>query len=341
MLAIRVYQPGGSSVLAVEEIPTPQPGPGQVRVRMLAAGVNPVDVYLREATVAKPAAWPYTPGLEGCGEIDALGDGVDGTLHGMLPDGGPALGAMVYLSAAATGTYATHALAPAAHVHRLPPRLCATQGAAIHVAYATAWRALHQRARCRPGETVLIHGASGGVGTAAVQIAVAAGLRVTATAGTPAGMAHAAAQGAAHVVDHHDDDHLAAAIAAGTPGGRGFDIVIEMLANANLGRVLPALARGGRVVVVGSRGPVEINARDLMTRDAAILGMNLTLTPESEILEAHAGLAPLLAGGVLTPVIGRRFPLAEAAAAHEAVMAPGALGKVILEISREPSPSSM
>ena len=181
MKAIRVQRDGRARGLRLEEVPDPTPGAGQVVVRIHAAGVNPVDVYIRSAAQGRQPALPYMPGIDGAGVVEALGPGVSGL----------AVGDRVYLSGTATGaaqrgTYAERALCLPAHVHPLPADVSFGQGAAVNVPYATAYRALFDRAQAQPGETVLVHGGSGGVGIAAIQIARAAGMTVFATAGTTA-----------------------------------------------------------------------------------------------------------------------------------------------------------
>ncbi len=175
---------------------------------------------------------------------------------------------------------------------------------------------------------MLVHGGTGGVGTAAIQFARAAGLKVLATGGTEAGRQQAREQGAHEVFDHTAANYLDE-IQRFT-AGRGVDLIVEMLANVNLGKDLTLLARSGRVVVIGSRGPVEINPRDAMARSADIRGvMLLTATPE-EIGGIHAAIGAGLENGSLHPVIGREIPLTRAADAHIAVLAPGASGKIVL-----------
>jgi NADPH:quinone reductase len=322
MKAICVRRTGGPEVLVLEELPDPLPGEGQVVVRLHAAGVNPVDVYVRSAAQGRQPLLPYVPGLDGAGLVEAIGPGVARC----------AAGDRVYVSGAApaplNGTYAERVLCLAAQVHALPAHLTFAQGAAVNVPYATAYRALMDRARAQPGETVLVHGGSGGVGIAAIQIARAMGMRVFATAGTERGRALVAEHGASRAFDHHAPDYLAA-IAAAT-GGLGVDVIIEMIANVNLDKDLALLARNGRVVVVGNRGRVEIDARQTMGRDAAILGMTLMNATPVDLARIHAALGAGLANGTLMPVIGREFPLADAPAAHAAVMEPGAYGKIVL-----------
>jgi NADPH2:quinone reductase len=219
-------------------------------------------------------------------------------------------------------------VAPAAATHRLPDRLTAEQGAAIGIPYATAWRALVQRANAQPGECVLVHGASGGVGLAAVQIARSLGLRVIGTAGTPQGADLVRAQGADHVLDHTKPGYLDAL--PGLTEGAGPAVILEMLANVNLAHDARAIAKRGRIIVIGCRGPVEINPRDLMVREADVRGLLLFNGTADELAAIHGGLAAPLASGALTPVVSRTFPLAEAARAHTAVLERGASGKIVL-----------
>jgi NADPH:quinone reductase len=312
MKAIRVHQFGGPEVLRWEEVPDPKPGPGEVLIRARAIGVNPVETYLRSGANPK-LALPYTPGTDAAGEVVA--------------GNGPA-GARVYTSGTRSGAYAELILCAATDVHPLPEKITFSQGAALNIPFATAYRALFQRARLVPGETVLVHGGSGGVGTAAIQLARNAGLQIIATAGTPKGEALLRQLGAPHVVNHRQPDHLAQIMAC--TGGRGVDAILEMLANVNLGKDLGLLAKNGRVVVIGSRGKVEIDARDTMMRDADIRGMLLFNTPAAEKASIHAALGAGLSNGTLSPVICRELPLQEAPQAHEQVMSPGAHGKIIL-----------
>ncbi len=319
MRAVRVRAFGPPEVLRVEQVPVPRPGRGHVLVRVKAAGVNPVDTYVRAGTYSELPTLPYTPGADAGGVVEALGPGYDGDL---------AVGQRVYTAGSITGTYAETVVCAASQVHPLPDAVDVAQGAAVGTPYAAAFRALFQRARAAAGDTVLVHGASGGVGLAAVQLAVAAGLTVIGTAGSDAGRALVAAQGAAHVLDHRDADHLAAV--PELTRGRGADVIVESLANVNLGRDLPALARYGRVVVVGSRGSVEVTPRDLMDREAAIVGMRMPNATASELAAAHAAIGRGLADGSLRPVVGSELPLAEAPRAHHDIIEGKASGKIVL-----------
>ena len=318
MKAIRVRAFGPPEAMRLEEVPDPAPGRGQVLVRIRAAGVNPVETYIRSGAYARRPALPYTPGNDAAGIVDAVGDGV----RGVTP------GDRVYTSETVTGAYAELALCDASRVHPLPANVSYAQGAAVGVPCATAWRAIFQRARAVPGETVLVHGASGGVGIAAVQIARASGLRVFGTAGTAEGIALVLRVGAHAVFDHRSEGHMEEAVAA--TGDRGFDVILEMLSNVNLARDLKTLAMGGRVVVIGSRGTVEIDPRDTMARDSSIVGMSLFNMPDADRAVVHAALVAALESGTLRPVIGRELPLSAAPESHDAVMAPGAKGKIVL-----------
>jgi len=319
MRAIRIHAFGGPEQLKLETIPDPAPAAGQVVVRLHATGVNPVDTYIRSGIHAVKPSLPYTPGSDGAGEIEAVGDGVAGLSRG----------ARVYVAGSpAAGTYAERALCAAVQVHPLPGTVSFAQGAGLGVPYATAYRALFQRARARAGETVLVHGATGGVGIAAVELAHAHGLRVIGTGGTDQGRAAVREHGADVVLDHRAPDYTRGIIDA--TGGNGVDIVLEMLANVNLDRDLSLVARGGRVVVVGNRGRIEINPRDAMNRDATILGMMLFNASAQEVVEIHAALHAGLANGTLRPIVRTEIPLADAARAHDLVMQSGALGKIVL-----------
>jgi len=323
MKAIRVREFGGPEVLRLEDAPDLIPSADQVLVRIRAAGVNPVDAYIRTGTYARKPSLPYTPGSDGAGDVEALGAEVRHI----------AVGDRVYIAGfggyqAGVGTYAERAVCTPAQIYRLPERTSYGQGAAIGVPYATAYRALFQRAAARPGETVLVHGATGGVGLAAVEFAHARGLRVIGSGGTDEGLAVVREHGADVIVNHRTQGYTDEIMRA--TDGRGVDLVIEMAAHINLDRDLTLIAKHGRVVVVGSRGPVEINPRLTMGKDAAILGMTLFNATDRDVAEIHAAVIAGLSDGTLNPVVGRELPLADAAKAHAAVMEPGALGKIVL-----------
>lgn len=318
MKAILVREFGAPEVMRLEEVPTPKPGPGQVLVKIRAGGVNPYDTYMRSGNYAIKPALPYTPGGDGAGVIEAVGDGVKQFKAGDR----------VYLSHPLTGTYAEYTLALEAQAHRLPERVSFSQGAGIYVAYGTAYHALFHQARAHASETVLVHGASGGVGIAGVQIARAMGLTVIGTAGTDKGLDLVKNEGAHYVFNHRTAGYQDAIREA--TGGRGVDIILEMLANVNLAADLKLLARRGRVIVIGSRGDVTITPRDLMARGSSVIGFTLWGISEADEADVHAAIVAGLENGTLRPVVGKELPLAEAPRAHKEIMEAAAFGKIVL-----------
>jgi len=323
MRAIVVHQFGNPDVMRLEDITTLTPSPTQALVRVRAAGVNPVDTYIRSGNYALKPPLPYTPGNDGAGVVEAVGAEV----KNFKP------GDRVYIAndnsgLPRTGIYAEHALCQATQLHHLPAHVSFAQGAAMGVPYGTAVYALFKRANARPGETVLVHGASGGVGTAAVQICRAHGMTVIGTAGTERGLQAVKEQGADVVLNHKDPGYLDEIPKA--TGGKGVDVILEMNAHINLDKDLNVLARNGRLVLIGNRGRIEIDPRGIMGREASVLGMVLFNVSASDLSWIHAAIGAGLANGTLKPVIGREIPLADAPKAHEAVMEPGALGKIVL-----------
>ena len=318
MKAIRVSEYGGPSVLKLGEVPTPSVGPNQVLVRNHAIGVNPVDTYLRSNTDNRGPKLPYTPGSDAAGAVDSVGSGVTTVKAGDR----------VYVGGTSTGAYAELSLCEETDVHPLPAKVSFAQGAAVNAPYATAYHALFHRAHGEAGEIVLVHGASGGVGIGAVQLARARGLVVVGTAGTERGRRLVLEQGAHHVLDHTAPGYLDEL--PRLTGGRGPDIILEMLANVNLQKDLGVIALRGRIVVIGNRGTTEINARLAMNKNAAILGMALFHATPSQLVAIHGALVEGLSNGTLRPVVGHELPLAQAARAHEVVMEAGHTGKVVL-----------
>ena len=318
MKAIRVSEYGGPNVLKLEEIPAPQPGQGQVLVRNHAAGVNPVDTYLRSNTDNRGPKLPYTPGGDTGGVVEAVGAGVTSVKPGDR----------VYVGGTVSGAYAEMSLCNEAQVHPLPANASFAQGAGVNVPYATAYHALFHRAHGEAGESVLVHGASGGVGIASVQLARARGMKVIGTAGTERGLRLVAEQGAHHVLDHTKAGYLDEI--AKLTNGQGVNVVLEMLANVNLQKDLDVVAMGGRIAVIGNRGNTEINARSAMNKNAAILGVALFNTTPAQLVGLHAALVEGLANGSLRPIIATEIPLKDAARSHEVVMESGHHGKVVL-----------
>jgi NADPH2:quinone reductase len=322
MKAIRVHQFGEPDVMKLEEVPTPAPGAKQVLVRIRAAGVNPVDTYFRSGKYPVTAPLPYIPGSDAAGEIEAVGADVKPWKKGdRVYIGGTAEGNSF-------GAYADHAICNLEQVYPLPDRITFQQGAALHVPYATAYRALFHRAKVKPNELVLIHGATGGVGIACVQWAVARGVRVIGTGGSERGRELVKNLGAELVLDHKSPNYLDELMKF--TGGKGVDAIIEMLANVNLAKDLTILAKHGRVAVVGNRGTIEINPRDTMGKESAILGVQLWAGGQEAITEAHAAIVAGLKAGFLDPIIDHELPLSEAPRAHKEVIESRSLGKIVL-----------
>jgi NADPH2:quinone reductase len=322
MQAILAREFGGPEVLKLENVPDPQAKQGQVRVRLHAVGVNPYETYMRAGAYAIKPDLPYIPGADAAGVIDQVGSDVAGWKNGDR----------VYISGTAIhkayGAYAQFAVCNLDQVHRLPDRISFAQGAGLFVPYVTAWRALFGRANTRAGDVVMIHGASGGVGSAATQFAVAAGATVIGTAGSSEGLDVVRRLGAKFAINHKDANYLDQITTLA--GGRGPDVILEMLANVNLDHDLTVIAPGGRIVVIGNRGRVEIDARKIMVKDVSVFGLALWGIPAEEIRRAHEAIVAGLESGALNPVVGTELPLQDAARAHQQVMEPGARGKIVL-----------
>ena len=318
MKAIVVHEFGGPEVMKLEEFPAPKAGAGQVVVRVRAAGVNPFDTYMRAGTYAIKPLLPYVPGGECAGMVDSIGEGVKSVKPGDR----------VYVGHPSNGTYAEYTLAEEGQVFRLPERVTFQQGAGVYVACGTAYHALYDQASAHASETLLVHGASGGVGTATVQMAKAMGLTVFGTAGSEKGLALVQREGADEVFDHTKPTYLDQIVKA--TGGKGVDIVLEMLANVNLANDTRLIGQRGRVIVIGNRGEVTINARELMGRRASICGFTLWGISPQEEAEIHAGICAGMENGTLRPIIGKEFPLEEATRAHLDILEPGAAGKIVL-----------
>uniref|UniRef100_A0A673U150 Quinone oxidoreductase n=1 Tax=Suricata suricatta TaxID=37032 RepID=A0A673U150_SURSU len=285
MRAIRVFEFGGPEVLKLQsDVAVPTPKDHQVLIKVHACGVNPVETYIRSGTYKRKPHLPYTPGSDVAGVIEAVGDHVSFKK-----------GDRVFTTSTISGGYAEYALAADHTVYPLPEKLDFKQGAAIGIPYFTAYRALLHSARVKAGESVLVHGASGGVGLAACQIARAYGLEVLGTAGTEEGQNVVLQNGAHKVFNHREHNYI------------------------------------DKIKVVGSRGPIEINPRDTMTMESSIIGVSLYSSTKGEFRQYAAALQAGMEIGWLKPVIGSQYPLEKVAQAHENIIhSSGATGKMIL-----------
>jgi len=328
MRAVRVHTFGGPEVLQVEaHVPVPEVGEEQVMVRVIVAGINPVETYIREGQYSRLPELPYCPGTDAAGYVHHVGRRVT-TLK---------VGDRVFVSGNSSfrnnsGSYAQFVVTDATYVFPLHPRLSFAQGASLGVPFFTAYKALILRARTKPGETVLVHGASGAVGTAAVQIARALGAIVVGTAGTKDGMDVVTRCGAHHVFNHNHKsyekkmvDHIGC-----------FDVIIEHLANINLGHDVQMLKERARVMVVGCRGGVNINPRHLMMPEASICGVALGTTSNAEWAEMGAAIVAGIESGWVSPVINKEYSMEEAQQVHyDIIHSKGAKGKLVLRVAEE------
>ncbi|XP_056388664.1 quinone oxidoreductase [Hyla sarda] len=319
MRAIRVSEFGKPEVLKfLTDVPVPSPGENQILIRVHACGINPVDTYIRAGVYALKPSLPYTPGSDTSGVVEKVGKNVTGFKKGDR----------VFTRSTVTGGYAEYTIASEDTVYPLPEQLNFKQGAAISVPYFTAYRALVQKAHGKPGESVLIHGASGGVGIASCQMARAYGFKVFGTAGSQEGLNLALQNGAHKVFNHREKDYMEKIKEAA--GAEGVNVILEMLSNVNLSNDLKLLSSGGRVIIVGCRGSIEINPRDTMAKESSIIGVSLFSSTKEEWREAGAALFGGMESGWLKPLIGPEYPLEKAPQAHEDIIQnSGATGKMV------------
>jgi len=318
MRAIRVEQFGGTEVLQIQQVPDLVPQAGQVLVQIKAAGINPKDIHYRQGLYPNLKSPPYTPGIDGAGVILAIGERVTKV----------EVGDRVFITTSLTGTYAEQALCIERFVHHLPVELSFVQGAGLGVTYATAFRAIFQRARAMPGESILIHGASGGVGLAALQLIRNTGLFVIGTAGTKRGLELIKKEGVDVAICHKEPNYMDEIIRQND--GKKLDVILEMQAHLNLGKDLANLAKNGRVVVIGSLGNVEIDPQYLKDTDGSILSVSLFLATTAEMDIVSAGLNRCLKRGTLNPIIDEVLSLQDVATAHKMIETQSSKGKIIL-----------
>ena len=322
MKAIQAHSFGGPEVLQYEEVDDPEPGPGDVIVDIRAAGVNPADTYMRTGTYAIIPELPYTPGGDAGGVVSAVGASVEGLAVGDAVFTGAGL------SFDLTGCYAEKVKRNADEVLPLPANVTFQQAAAFGVSYTTAHYALFERGGARAGETVFIHGASGSVGTAAIQLAKRADLKVVGSGGSLRGLDLIRSEGSDLAVNHTEDGYLDEV--RNFTGGNGPEMILEMLANVNLAADMDLAAKYGRIIVIGCRGEVSINPRVAMMKELDVRGIALWNATREQMRPIMQDILAGVADGALRPIIGREMPLSDASAAHIAVLEPGAYGKIVL-----------
>lgn len=320
-------------MLRVAQVDDPAPGPGELLVEVAAAGVNRADLLQRAGHYPPPPGAPAWPGLEASGTVLAVGpvDAPDDAARSAEAPA-PAVGDRVAVLLAGGG-YAERVTVPAALALPVPDSLDLVEAAGLPEAVATVWSNL-RAAALAPGETLLVHGGSGGVGSVAVQVAHALGHRVVATAGGAERCARVRALGADVVVDHRRDDVRAAVLDA--TDGRGVDVVLDVLGGGALRDNVRLLAEGGRLVVIGlqrgARGELDLPA--LMARRGSVIATTLRDRPLADkariMAEVRRDVWPLVRDGRVRPVVHATVPLAEAARAHEALDAGEVFGKLLL-----------
>lgn len=327
MKAVRVHEFGGPEVLRYEtDVPIPRPGTSEILVNVKAVGINPVETYIRSGVYARLPTLPAILGHDCAGIVSEVGPNNNDN-NDTPTEFSP--GDRVYVSHTITGSYAEYCLCPLSSIHRLSDKLSFSQGAALPTTYLTAHRAIFLRGHVKPSDTVLVHGASGGVGVAALQLLSQLGVKSVGTAGTEEGEEIVRQAGAKFVYNHREEGYLEKM----RKEVGDIDLIVENAAHLNLGKDLQLLARGGRVAIVGSRGPVEINPRDAMSREASISGVMLFNATEEEREEAHTVIQEGIEKDSIKPIVGKEFHLREAATAHrDIVNGTGALGKTVLVV---------
>ena len=323
MNAIQVNKFGGPEVLEYStNVPRPKPGSDDVLVRIKAVGVNPVDVVIRIGAFG-PQKFPYIPGADFAGIVEEVGSNVTDLKVGQrvygsdltAPDGMKAYAEFIAIK---------HNL-----VHPLHDKLTFSQGASLPIPYFTAYRALYHLAQAKPGETVFVHGASGGVGIAVVQIASGLGLTVIGTASTPEGQELAKKAGAHFIFNHYEEGYLDKAKEAA--GERGIDVIIESIADKNLAKDLGLIRRQGRIIIVGGAADIPINPMNIFAKEAVVKGVFTYSITNEELFETREALYAGAKAGWLNPYIWKEFPLEKAADAHTLLKSgAGARGKIIL-----------
>ena len=328
MRAVVVRSPGGVESLEVAEVADPVPGPGEVVVEIAAAGVNRADLLQRAGHYPPPLGAPAWPGLEVSGVVVGLGPDVD-PAHG----GGWRVGQQV-AALLAGGGYAELVAVRAGQLLPVPAPVTLVDAAALPEAVCTAWTNLVDTGGLRSGQTVLVQGGSGGVGSAAVQIAAALGARVITTAGSAERAQRCLELGAELAIDHRVDDVVGAVLAA--TDGRGVDLVLDVLGAGGLADNLAMLATGGRLVVIGlQRGArAEIDLGLLLARRLTLAGTTLRSRPAAEkaaiVAAVRANVWPMLEDGRVRPVVHARLPLDRAGDAHKMLESGAVFGKVLL-----------
>jgi len=319
MKAIVVHKFGGPEVLKVDEVPTPKPGKKEVLIKIHAAGVNPVDTYIRAGHFGEFKV-PFVPGIDGAGIIESVGDGVTRFKKGDR---------VFCFTNNLQGTYAEYCVCPEFACFPLPGKCTFQQGAAVGIPYFTAYRSLFQVGKPATAKSVLIHGASGGVGLAAVQMAKAAGMTVYGTAGTEDGLKLVKEAGANMVFNHREKDYVEKLMQATV--GQGVDMILEMIADVNLVKDFQLIKKKGIIALIGSRGTVEISPNAILGKEIRVIGILVLDITEEELREAGTAVVKGLENGTLDPIIDKEYSMEQAPASHKDIIeSSGAKGKLVI-----------
>ena len=325
MKVVEIASPGGPEQLRLAVRPVPQPGVGEVLIRVAAAGVNRPDIMQRQGLYPPPPGASDLPGMEVAGTIAALGQGV----------GGLSVGAQV-TALLTGGGYAEYAIAPAPLCLPVPDGLSLLEAAALPETYLTVWTNVFERGGCKAGDTVLIHGGTSGIGTTAIQLATVMGAKVFATAGSPEKAKFCEKLGAVRGINYRTEDFVE--VVKQATEGRGVDITLDMVAGSYVQRNIEAAAVEGRIVVIAVQGGVkaDIKVNTLMIKRLTLTGSTLrprTVAQKAAIAEAvHRNVWPLLSSRRVKPIIHASFPLAEAAEAHRMMESSSHIGKIMLTV---------
>jgi NADPH2:quinone reductase len=325
MTAIAIRAPGGPEVLIPEERPVPQPGPGEILVKVAAAGVNRPDVMQRQGLYPPPKGAPDIPGLEIAGEVVAVGDNVTRWKQGDK-----------VMALVVGGGYAEYCLAHEGHALPVPPKLSMAEAAAMPETFFTVWHNVFERGGLKSGETLLVHGGTSGIGTTAIQLAKAFGAKVITTAGSPEKCAAARDLGADVAINYKTEDFVAATKSA--TGGKGADVILDMVGGDYIERNYEAAGVEGRIVQIAFQGSPKatVDFRRIMLKRLHHTGSTLrsrSVEDKTAIARAIAEkVLPLIAAGRVKPIIDSTFPLREAAAAHARMESSAHIGKIVLTV---------
>lgn len=325
MTAIAISEPGGPAVLKQERRPVPQPGPGEILIRVRAAGVNRPDVAQRNGSYPPPPGASDLPGLEVAGEVAALGEGaarwrIGDHVCALTPGGG----------------YAEYAKVHATHALPIPSGFTFSEAAAVPETYFTVWHNVFERGALKAGETLLVHGGSSGIGTTAIQLATARGARVIATAGSTDKCETCVKLGAERAVNYREEDFVAAV--KEVTQGKGANVILDMVGGDYVDRNYMAAAEDGRIVQISSLGGAVASANFARLMAKRLVHTGSTLRPRSDEFKGRLAAAleaevwPLLASRRVAPVMDMIYPLKEAWRAHERLESGEAIGKIVLDV---------